>query len=138
MSFSKFLDNNLRALAEEKLNTVEFWYRAKYNLPPTDPRFLNLEPWEMELEYEIDQIFEEKSKTRDALRLCPRCRSAMKGDVCTECGFRSSSKTEHYFDPDWEEYFNELEKDNEGLEDGLKGLKWEDVPDMDLGEVPNA
>lgn len=31
--------------------TIEFWFRRKYNLPPSDPRFLDLTSEEIETEY---------------------------------------------------------------------------------------
>lgn len=32
-------------------NTFALWFRQKYNLPPTDPRFLAATPEDMEAEY---------------------------------------------------------------------------------------
>jgi hypothetical protein len=31
--------------------TYQFWFRRKYNLPPSDPRFLALTPEDVEAEY---------------------------------------------------------------------------------------
>lgn len=31
--------------------TMEFWFRRRYNLPPNDPRFLDLTPLEIQAEY---------------------------------------------------------------------------------------
>lgn len=32
-------------------DTYAFWFRRKYNLPPNDPRFLELTPEDVEAEY---------------------------------------------------------------------------------------
>ncbi|HPC58111.1 MAG TPA: hypothetical protein PK689_03845 [Kiritimatiellia bacterium] len=37
--------------ARERSRLIETWYRDRYRLPPTDPRFLNLTPAELLLEY---------------------------------------------------------------------------------------
>lgn len=31
--------------------TVEFWFRRKYNLPPSDPRFLDMTAEDMYIDY---------------------------------------------------------------------------------------
>jgi hypothetical protein len=39
-------------LAKSKaLDGYDFWFRKKYNLPPNDDRYLDIEPWKMELEF---------------------------------------------------------------------------------------
>lgn len=34
--------NRARDAGRRRKDTLEFWFRRKYNLPPTDPRFLDM------------------------------------------------------------------------------------------------
>jgi hypothetical protein len=40
-----------KRLAKQEANSYRFWFRKKYNLPPKDERFLQMEDWECELEF---------------------------------------------------------------------------------------
>lgn len=82
-----------------------------------------MEPWQVELEYEIDQLIE--NKTKSSLKVCPNCKNTFKGDTCSYCG--DSSTTEHYFDPDYGEYEKQVERENAEF----FNQKWEDVPDSE-------
>lgn len=96
----------MKQLAKEKANSLEYWYRRKYNLPLHDPRFLECEEWEIELEYETDKALNESLK---ALRnVCPKCGLVVYGNFCDRC--QSSIPTEHYYDPDYEKYLEKIEK----------------------------
>jgi hypothetical protein len=41
----------VRDLAKERAERMETWYRVRYNLPPNDPRFLDLTQADILLEY---------------------------------------------------------------------------------------
>lgn len=85
---------------------------------------MNIEPWQIELEYEITKYFE---KTVEPLKnICPKCKNIIIGNICTTCNI--PTKVEKYFDPDWEDYAIEVEQENEKF---FKNLKWEDAPDKD-------
>ena len=40
-----------KATARQRSQTLEFWYRRKFNLAPNDPRFLDLTAEDIETEY---------------------------------------------------------------------------------------
>ena len=40
--FEKRLERNAKDAAKEAASTVRFWFRRKYNLPPTDARYLEM------------------------------------------------------------------------------------------------
>lgn len=56
------LTRQLQTLAYEQLFSVEFWYRRFYNLPPSDPRYLNTTPEEMAVEYWAYKLLERHRK----------------------------------------------------------------------------
>ena len=120
MSFRESL--NLKKLAKEQLSTLDYWFRSKYKLSPKDPRYLECKPWEIELEYEIDQVLEEEVKSRQ--ELCPKCNGIVVNKVCQICGMNVS--TEKYHDPDFDEYFDNIMKESEEF---FGNIKWEEVPD---------
>jgi DNA repair exonuclease SbcCD ATPase subunit len=124
MSFRENLRKNLRTLAQEVLdnNLTEYLFRKKYNIPPNDPRLMELEHWEMALDLEMDSAFEKKIK---ALRkTCPKCKTIHYDNKCPTCGEKTTSGShEYYEDPDFENYFKIVEEENR------KPIKWEDVPD---------
>lgn len=41
------------------MDTISFWFRRKYNLPPNDPRFLDLTLEQIEAEYWAWHYFEQ-------------------------------------------------------------------------------
>jgi len=84
---------------------------------------LELEDWEIELEFETEQQAEKRAKSLQ--KKCFRCKSIMFGDTCAVCGFSTGGK-ELYFDPDYEQYERDIEKENEEF---FKNLKWEDAPE---------
>lgn len=45
--------------------TPEYWFRQKYNLPPTDPRFLSMGRVEIEIEFWAEQFFKKIQKGQD-------------------------------------------------------------------------
>jgi hypothetical protein len=120
--------------AERQLNTsLDYWFRTKYNLSPKDPNFLNCEPWEIELELELDTAWQKKIESHQNLQKtqekpkCSECGTELFGNVCLNCGHEAGHITEHYFDPDFEEYAKQIEEENE--EADIKDIKWEPVPD---------
>jgi hypothetical protein len=40
--FDKSLERNAKEAAKELATTARFWFRRKYNLPPTDSRYLDM------------------------------------------------------------------------------------------------
>jgi hypothetical protein len=60
-------EDRLRAIQEqafEQLFDVKFWFRCKYNLPPTDPRYLNASIEEMQIDYFAHQFVERYAKLK--------------------------------------------------------------------------
>lgn len=109
MSFKNDLDENLKSLAKSQIHKYEYWFRKKYNLSPHDPRYLECEPWEFEFEYEIERASDDEE---EALRnSCPHCGSVVYGNYCFKC--KKPVPTEKYYDPNFDEYFDEVEKENE-------------------------
>lgn len=41
----------MKAIAKDKAQRIEAWYRDRYRLPPNDPRFLSLTSADLLLEY---------------------------------------------------------------------------------------
>lgn len=41
----------IQELAWDNVNTPQFWFRRKYNLPPTDPRYLDATKEEILIDY---------------------------------------------------------------------------------------
>lgn len=113
----------MKEQAKSTVTSIEYWFRNKYKLSPKDPLFLNCEPWEIELEFEIDQLKRELARIPHEM-LCPKCGQFFDGNKCPVCGHRA--RVERYFDPDFEEYFNEVLRSNEQF---FGGLKWEEIKD---------
>lgn len=92
----------MKAEAEKILNTsLDYWFRQKFNLSPKDPRYLDCEPWEIELELELDHLMKSKleSYRRQRNILCPTCHTKLHGNVCPNCGEEVSHVTETFVDP---------------------------------------
>ena len=49
--FAAAQEQEAKHKARETAQTLRFWFRKKYNLPPNDPRFLALTDEEIETEY---------------------------------------------------------------------------------------
>jgi hypothetical protein len=73
----------------------------------------------MELEFEIDQVVEDEIRSRQ--NFCPICKITYIGTVCKQCGTPATS--EKYFDPDFDDYMDAVEKENEELDN----IKWEEI-----------
>lgn len=118
------MDKSLKILARHQLRKYEYWFRKKYNLSPHDPRFLNCEPWEFELEYEIEQAANDEE---ESLRnVCPICGSVVYGNYCYKC--KKPVPTERYTDPDWESYAAKVEAENSAFSKELSDTSsWEEV-----------
>ena len=50
------------------MQTIKFWFRQKYNLPPTDPRYLDMTIDGIVQEYELDL-----ASSGEPLKTCPKC-----------------------------------------------------------------
>ena len=127
MSFKDKLD--LKEKAKEASSSLGYWFRKKYKLSPRDPRYLSCEPWEIELEFEIAKLESERSKLYPIT--CTECGEPYYGNECKSCGHKS--KTERYFDPDFDEYFDKVEEENEKY--FKTPIKWEEVKDDDIGGI---
>jgi hypothetical protein len=119
-SLQKHLSNVAQTLLDH--NLVEYLYRKKYNIPPNDPRLLDLEYWEMDLDLEMDYLFDKKLKSLQ--KVCPNCKMKYYGKNCPECGVQKGVKREYYFDPDFDEYVKKIEGT-----DPFKDVQWEEAPD---------
>ena len=49
--FDASLERDAKDAAKEAAATIRFWFRRKYNLPPTDDRYLNMTEAEMLTDY---------------------------------------------------------------------------------------
>jgi rRNA maturation protein Nop10 len=89
---------------------------------------LNCEDWELELELETDSYAEELVEKLQTM--CPRCGLMVLGNRCKRCG--ANTKVEKYFDPDFEDYEKEMEKDYQEFtnKDNWKEVK--DIKDLDI------
>jgi len=85
-----------------------------------------MEPWQFELEFEIDKLIEEKTKRLikkvSHQNICPTCESELIGNKCPECGTKVGNITETYHDDGFEEYEKQIERE-------WAEIRWEDVPD---------
>lgn len=64
--FDASLDRDTKDAAKEDAKSINFWFRRKYNLPPTDDRYLNMTKAAMLIEYwahvyyeKPDSVFED-------------------------------------------------------------------------------
>lgn len=48
--------------------TTRYWFRQKYNLPPTDSRYLDMTDDDIAREYELDL-----ASSGEPLKTCPKC-----------------------------------------------------------------
>jgi hypothetical protein len=120
--FRESLQKHLSSIAQNLLNNnlVEYLYRKKYNIPPNDSRLLDLEYWEMDLDLEMDYLFDKKAKSLQ--RICPHCKLKYYGKNCPTCGQKGVK--EYYEDPDFDAYVKKIEGT-----DPFKDVKWEEAPD---------
>jgi hypothetical protein len=96
-----------------------------------------MEIWEIELEHEIEVFLENQHKAL----CCPKCGWLLQDNKCPNCGKVDKSKgksTEYYVDPDFDEYYDKIEKEVEEFQDEIEKAKWEEVPDKEIGEIPSA
>ncbi len=55
---------------------------------------------------------------------CPNCGGIITGETCEKCGEKDLKN--QYFDPDYEKYEREVEKDNKEF---FQNIEWEEVKD---------
>lgn len=72
-------------MAAEQSKSLHYWFRQKYNLPPTDERFISMTDEDIALEYEIWLASEGK-----LLKTCYKCKATTHRDVCPGCGIAIS------------------------------------------------
>jgi hypothetical protein len=76
-------------MAECLKGNLHQWFRNKYNLPPTDPRFLLMTDEEIALEYELDLVHR-----GEALKRCPRCKTTTHQKTCPNCQLKDGNPME--------------------------------------------
>lgn len=59
--FDKKLQRDSKEAAKEVASTVRFWFRRKYSLPPTDPRYLDMTEAAMLTEYWAHYYYDKPS-----------------------------------------------------------------------------
>ena len=67
-------------MATELAESLGYWFRKHYNLPPHDPRFLSMTSWEIAIEYEAYLASE-----GEPLKKCPRCGFETHRQHCVRC-----------------------------------------------------
>ena len=123
MSFKQTLNRSLKQLANDEVFSINRWFRNKYQLSPKDPAYLNCEQWEIELEYLTTELERDIGKTGI---FCKNCGALIISGVrCSKCGI-NAGVIAHFDDPDFNEYFEKTEKDNENFIDS-SSIKWEVV-----------
>lgn len=112
-----FDPKQLGAIAAAEVRKVQWWFRKRYRLPPTDPRFLNLTEEELLLEYEI--WLADRGKT---LKTCHTCGYQTHRDFCPDCDkARSGDAVE-------DDILERIEAGEEvDLDKALRGDGWEPV-----------
>lgn len=86
-----------------------------------------MEPWQIELEFEIDKLLEEKAKELKSRQgVCLTCNVPLIDNICPECGKEVGHVTETFHDDGFEDYTKQVEKEWKEFE---KETKWEDAPD---------
>jgi hypothetical protein len=95
------INNNLESIAQQPNERRLWWVRKLYNLPPTDPRYLELTTEQIDLEYEHFLLDNPELKT---------------------------AQSQSYSDPDYDETEkNELKKiAQEAQEDDWEEVEFED------------
>jgi hypothetical protein len=58
-SFAKELERRARVWGDEVSQTYEFAFRRRYNLPPTDPRFLNATVEEIVVDFHANRFWDD-------------------------------------------------------------------------------
>jgi len=104
-------------LAATEATNLRFWFRSRYKLPPTDPRYLNITDAEILLEYEMVLASEGKS-----LKECFNCSTTTHREQCPTCGVEISG------DAEVDAVFEKVEKGEEvDLDALLRGAQWQTV-----------
>jgi hypothetical protein len=62
MSFDKNLSRDAKINGKEAAQTIAFWFRRKYCLAPTDPRYLDATLEQMETEFWAHHYFDNPAK----------------------------------------------------------------------------
>jgi hypothetical protein len=60
--FAESLSRNAKINGRQAAQTIAFWFRRKYNLAPTDPRYLDATLEQMETEYWAHHYYENPAK----------------------------------------------------------------------------
>jgi len=75
------------------------------------------------------------SQRRDTVLSCPTCGGSLENNRCAKCSKAKGSSIEHYFDPDFDEYFSRIESENEGIETDTSKMKWEEITEDELDKL---
>ena len=94
---------------------------------------MNCESWEVELELELETIWNKKVEShlqeQQQKSKCPDCGQELIDGTCPICGKTVGHTTEHYSDPDFDEYFEQIEQENKEFFENKNDVNWEPVPD---------
>lgn len=104
-------------MASKEINSLRYWYRAKYNLPVNDTRYISITDEEISLEYEMTLAVEGKS-----LKTCFICEMTTHRDKCPTCDIELSG------DAKVDDIFARIEAGEKiDLSKELYGDSWEPV-----------
>lgn len=67
-------------MAATEAASIGYWFRQKYNLAPTDPRYLAMTDEDLALEFEAHLAFE-----GEPLKTCPQCGVETHRPQCPTC-----------------------------------------------------
>lgn len=67
-------------MAAKESKSLRFWFRQRYNLAPTDRRFLSMTDDDIRLEYEACLAYE-----GEPLKTCPNCETKTHRKHCIKC-----------------------------------------------------
>ena len=109
--------------ASRQVSSLRYWFRRKYNLAPTDPRYLEMTDEGILLERELDLAYEGKS-----LKTCSTCGYQTHMETCPECITSDGSAKELFADEVADDAFTRMENGEEiDLEAVLRGEEFEPV-----------
>lgn len=110
------LDSEVEKHFTDDALSLRVWYRRKFNLPPNDPRFLDITDAEILLEFLIDERIrkEQKIAADNEEPMCEECRYIgppyPHTDCCPKCGAEMSFP-ESYSEGDQTVYVDEAPDD---------------------------
>lgn len=108
--------------ASRQAISLRYWFRRKYNLAPTDPRYLEMTDEEILLERETELAFDGKP-----LKACA-CGYQTHMDACPQCVSDDGEAKELFGDHDVDDMFAKMEAGEDvDIESILRGEQFEPV-----------